>query len=81
MNLLIAILLAFGAAGAGVRWALGTRRLYQRAYDPLDPPMPRRSQVVAIVRRRKIRRLLFTLFSFFLGVLAGLALLFYLAHR
>lgn len=81
LNLLIAILLLFGVAGAGVGWTVSTPTLYQREYDPLDPPVLHRRHVAPIIRRRKVRRLLFTLMSFFLGVLAGLAFLFYLARR
>lgn len=79
--LLIPILLAFGVAGAGVGWAVGSRSLYVGDYDPLAPAMLRRHQVMAVVRRRKVRRLLLTLGYFFLGVLAGIAFLLYLSMR
>ncbi len=81
MKLLIAILLLFGAAGAGIGWAVATQTLYRREYNPLDPPVLHRRHVAPVIRRRKVRRLLFTLMSFFLGVLAGLGFLFYLARR
>ncbi len=81
LYLLVAILLVFGAAGAGIGWRMGTRALYQHEYNPLDPPVLRRRPVMAIVRRRKWRRLLFTLMSFFVGVLARLGFLMYLARR
>ncbi|HZP99262.1 MAG TPA: hypothetical protein VFB13_06975 [Reyranella sp.] len=81
MKLLIAILLAFAAAGAGIGWVMGTRTLYEREYNPLDPPMLRRRVVIATVRRRKIRRVLLTLFYALLGMLAGFAFLMYLARR
>src|SRR5579871_4356221 len=53
LKILIAILLAFGAAGAGVGWVVGSRSLYQREYDPLDPPMLGRRQIMAVIKRRK----------------------------
>ncbi len=81
LNLLFAILLVFGVAGASVGWMLGTRSLYQTEYNALDPIVPRRSQIMAVVRRRKMWRLVYTLAFFFLGVLTGLAFLMYLARR
>ena len=80
LNLLIAILLVFGAAGAGVGWMLGTRTLYQKEFDALEPIVPQRRVIMATLRRGKFRRLVFTAVFFFLGVLTGLAFLMYLAR-
>ena len=81
MTLLIAILLVFGLAGAGVGWTVGTRTLHERTYDPMLPVVPSRTLVKAELRRRKSRRVLLTLFYALLGVLTGIAFLMYLARR
>jgi hypothetical protein len=67
-------LVAFGAVGASLGWRRGTKAIYRRSVSEanLAPGETRRNHERRLRRRRKVGRVIATLFYCLVGLAAGL---------
>lgn len=80
MTFVALVALVGAVAGGWTGWHLGTRALYQRSHDPLDPPLANRSSSREFQGRRRSRLLKTVLFAF-LGMVAAFVLVFVVLKR